>query len=1026
VYTWDNDADMSSPLVTLNPAVTLNGLAAGTYYVQATKNAVINPAVPGVSGSGCETAPLPFVVLDKRVVPVVGFTVQSSTSCDGSFDGQISIAAATLSGPGAGANYNFLWQSDPGGAVVVTNANNVPSPHTTGGLDAIGPGQYTIRVVNFVTQCSTDATTEVLLNPQPVDILGVAKTDALICYPDGSVTVSSISSGTPANYTYEWYRTSPATAVLVDNFAAPIVVNTLVPGVAATQYPTMGPGAFFVKAVRLPGTGPGSGCETPPFRVDVLDLHTDPRVLLNYAPNSSCDPVNPNGLVISNASEQSGASGDTYSFTWTLNAAALPPVTTETLTNNSSQLDNAFEGSYVVVVTNVSNTGCVATAGLDVIKDTNMSIPNILNTSKVDPLDCLNSGSAQVTGISINGGPLITGAQLTTDFVYEWYSGAFPGGVMGVNTVGVNAIGPGMYFVVARDNTTLCESGPTAVEIVDDNIVYPVLDIVQTAQQISCLPATGTAALVATADGQTDANPNYTFDWFQNLTVTAPVFATTSTLSNIVSGDYSLSVRDITSNCTSTAIYIVPNDAPLFTPEISVGGDPRTFCVGQNGSFLARVTNLSPLYPFPINFTSDLYIGAAPNLANPADFPNMPVVPGFTANFLQPGLTNGTYTVRVTDNNTGCIAVKTGDVLDNRTNPVVTIVEENPLTNCDPLIANGQLAASADGGFVGGYTFEWVSGTTIPTPIAGIIVSDNLLIGQGAGSYAVRVTNDITGCTADKSGAITDATVTPPVPTPTVVFHRQSCIVPDGWVTVTVNGETLQYTFDWFDGTTAGSSPDFEGIDYQDRDIGSYAVTATDAITGCVSPPAVVEVLDQRVLPQFILSSTPSLCSDTGRPASGSLLMTPTIVDLPIDNVVWTEVATNGNAGEGTQVFGVYPGLYHAVVTTMEGCVNEGDVLVGTEIGAFNGVSDNSDGYNNVFVIDCITNFPNNNVKIFNRNGILIYEANHYDNADVSFKGTGENGLYLQGRSLPEGTYFYIIDKGDGSKLISGYLELTR
>ena len=154
--------------------------------------------------------------------------------------------------------------------------------------------------------------------------------------------------------------------------------------------------------------------------------------------------------------------------------------------------------------------------------------------------------------------------------------------------------------------------------------------------------------------------------------------------------------------------------------------------------------------------------------------------------------------------------------------------------------------------------------------------------------------------------------------------------------------------------------------------------------------------------------------------------MTPTIVDLPIDNVVWTEVTTNGNAGEGQQVFGVYPGLYHAVVTTTEGCVNEGDVLVGTEIRAFNGVSANNDGFNNVFIVDCITNFPNNNVKVFNRSGILVYEADHYDNAEISFKGSGEFGVYLQGRQLPEGTYFFIIDKGDGSKPVSGYLELTQ
>lgn len=917
---------------------------------------------------------------------------------------------------------------------MVTDALNVPSPHVTGGADAIGPGQYTVRVVNTTTQCFTDGDTEVLLNPQPLDILTVSKNDQLICYPDGSITVSTLSSGIPGNYTYEWYRGSVASPVLVDNFAAPIAVATLIPGVAATQYPAMGADAYFVKAIKNPGTGVGSGCETPPFRVDVLDLSSIPRVQFLYLPNSSCDPVNPNGTVIADATEQSGANGDTYTFVWTLNAAALPPVTSQTDTNNSSTLGNSFEGAYILTVTNTSNTGCQTVAGLDVTKDTNLSIPNIVNLAKNDPLDCLNSGDAQVTGISINGGPLITGAQLTTDFTYEWYAGAFPGGLTGVTTPASINLGPGTYFVVATSNATLCKSGPSQVDIVDDNIVYPVIDIVQTAKQISCIAGSGTGSLAATADGQTDANPNYTFGWFQNLTSTPPSFANTSSLTNVESGDYSLTVLNIMTNCTSSAVYIVPDDGPLFTPEVSVGGDPRTFCVGQDGAFLARVTNLTSAYPFPSNFTADLYIGASPNLANPPDFANIPVVPGFTENWLQPGLAEGDYTVRVTDNNTGCIAVKTGTLLDGRTNPVVLVMEDNPLTNCDPALLNGQLSATADGGFVGGYKFEWVSGPTVPTPISGVIVTDNILIGQGIGTFSVRVTNDITGCFSDGSGQISDGTVDPPIPTPLVVSDRTSCLFPDGSTTVSVNGVTISYLFDWYNGTTASGSPDFSGIDYTQLDIGSYAVTAKDVVTGCKSQPAVVEIVDKRVTPEFTLSSTPSVCSDTGRPAGGSVTLNLISTNLTLDNVTWTEVATNGNAGDGTQVFGLYPGYYHALVTSSLGCSAEGDVLVETDIGAFNGVSDNgSDGLNDVFVVDCISNFPNNNVKIFNRSGILVYEGNHYNNCNpavgedaVCFTGTGENGLYLQGRRLPEGTYFYIIDKGNGANLISGYLELTR
>ena len=65
-------------------------------------------------------------------------------------------------------------------------------------------------------------------------------------------------------------------------------------------------------------------------------------------------------------------------------------------------------------------------------------------------------------------------------------------------------------------------------------------------------------------------------------------------------------------------------------------------------------------------------------------------------------------------------------------------------------------------------------------------------------------------------------------------------------------------------------------------------------------------------------------------------------------------------------------------------------------------------------------------LEIFNRNGTLVYEIDGYNNLDVFFDGIANKGVSMLGDKLPDGTYFYIIDKGDGSKKISGYLELLR
>ena len=103
-------------------------------------------------------------------------------------------------------------------------------------------------------------------------------------------------------------------------------------------------------------------------------------------------------------------------------------------------------------------------------------------------------------------------------------------------------------------------------------------------------------------------------------------------------------------------------------------------------------------------------------------------------------------------------------------------------------------------------------------------------------------------------------------------------------------------------------------------------------------------------------------------------------------------------------------------------------MTIGPDIIIYNGVSPNDDGLNDVFQIVCLEFFPDNNVKIFNRAGELVYEMDSYDMFDPnkSFNGVSNRGPHLNGDNLAIGTYFYVVDKGDGSKAVVGYLELNR
>ncbi len=82
------------------------------------------------------------------------------------------------------------------------------------------------------------------------------------------------------------------------------------------------------------------------------------------------------------------------------------------------------------------------------------------------------------------------------------------------------------------------------------------------------------------------------------------------------------------------------------------------------------------------------------------------------------------------------------------------------------------------------------------------------------------------------------------------------------------------------------------------------------------------------------------------------------------------------------------------------------------------GFSPNNDGINETFVIKGITEYPNNRLIIFNRWGNTVLDQKNYDN---SWAG------YWDAKTtyLPNGTYFYIFETGDGGRM-TGSFELVR
>jgi gliding motility-associated-like protein len=93
----------------------------------------------------------------------------------------------------------------------------------------------------------------------------------------------------------------------------------------------------------------------------------------------------------------------------------------------------------------------------------------------------------------------------------------------------------------------------------------------------------------------------------------------------------------------------------------------------------------------------------------------------------------------------------------------------------------------------------------------------------------------------------------------------------------------------------------------------------------------------------------------------------------------------------------------------------------GSNLTIFNGFSPDGDGMNDYFTIRGIENYPENDVILWNRWGNQVGSVKGYNNVDKIWDGT------WNGKNVPDGTYFYIINFNDGvTKPVAGYVQIHR
>jgi gliding motility-associated-like protein len=129
-------------------------------------------------------------------------------------------------------------------------------------------------------------------------------------------------------------------------------------------------------------------------------------------------------------------------------------------------------------------------------------------------------------------------------------------------------------------------------------------------------------------------------------------------------------------------------------------------------------------------------------------------------------------------------------------------------------------------------------------------------------------------------------------------------------------------------------------------------------------------------------------------------------------------------SGQSTSALNIRPkqsGTYRVTVTNASGCVSDQSIAITViddyKLEASTVVTPNGDGYNDKFIVKNIDYYPNNTLKIFDKAGRMLYTKHTYAN---DWDGT------INGSPLSEGTYYYIIDLGNGIGTFKGYINIIR
>lgn len=747
--------EYSTDGVTFQPGATLTGLTGGTYTIT-------------VRDANLCTATVQVVITDPLAV---GGNISTNTASDC----LLNTGAFTILGEGGAGLYTYSLNGGPFQA--------------SGSFTGLGPGQYTVTVMDQNGCTGTVIVNVSAINAPTGSLNGLTN---VLCAGNstGGFSVSALGGTPPYQFSIDGGATQQATGTFSNlpagTYSVQITDANGCPGFFDVTITEPAPLTAFISSqndVTCPGGNDGAfvvfgNGGTPGYQYSINGVTFTTQTLFNNLTSGTytvtvrdanlCDttlqvvigePAPVSATVVAQTNiDCNGASTGSFTVAGTGGNGTYTYSLDGINFQNSGAFTNLPAGLYTVTINDIAN--CSGTFQVTITQPAPLVgvIVNQNNTSCAGDTD----GSVELGG---NGG--------TPGYTYSQ-----DGITFSTNTI-ISGLAPGPYTFFIQDANG-CQS-PISVTITSPPAIT--LTVAATTN-VSCNGLTD-GTVTFTPGGGT---PVYQYSLDNGLT-----FLAGPQLTGLAAGAYTAIVEDV-NGCQATATFTLTEPTPVV---VTVPTASDVTCFGQaDGSFSAAASGGNGgAYTYSI------------------DGINFQAFPNFT------GLTANTYTVTARDVN-GCEGSVT--VTINEPPQIGMILVQNTPVTC-PGGNDGQLTLAGFGGTVaapGGYTYSINAG---PAQASGTF--SNL----AAGTYVILVQDD-NGCFDNQS-----FTVTEPQPLGLSVITQTDVTCfggNDGGVTLTGSGGTPGYLF-----STDGINFQANGT-FNNLAAGPFTLTIQDA-NGCIGTASV-------------------------------------------------------------------------------------------------------------------------------------------------------------------------------------------